>query len=414
MVELLSAGWNYVSEGNAHIVLQLSNTDNVLRLIKEDGKSTPFTDVENSTKFVNLVMAPLLLGKLNNHQEIIVLPEEVLSQLIKELHHLRPENRRYKSLLSPFAIKTINLSTLSSRLSYTNYCVEIKPKEGFLAPSLKNLSRCYYCLKQFLKWDLHQIVEKSEYCPLNLFSGERNRMKLALKNLIYNPQNNFKLFKDGKLIYHEHSTTHELNAIIKSMNVFKSINIFLDFLIEILLSYDNQSCTNLKETPEPLSKSSSNIKCLESYHYQKFENNTCMPFIYKLLYFQKLSQSKDVDFKNIGQDKGYVGELTDFILKEGLNLYSEVDRKKFLRNANWLHLSMISAVAKDCSIMISFSPEHVENYPYISIEDLKIPYRVSITDLEPKNVESLLRRKKTESEMIESYKKYLKIELEDS
>lgn len=46
----------------------------------------------------------------------------------------------------------------------------------------------------------------SGYCPIDLFSGKADRMNRAVKGLIDNPQNNLKMFLDGKMIYNERSS----------------------------------------------------------------------------------------------------------------------------------------------------------------------------------------------------------------
>jgi len=105
-----------------------------------------------------------------------------------------------------------------------DYCIEIKPKQGWwskhLQAALEGLflpSQCTYCLNQFLKVALikpaivymacilfdmfsmqlkrSKIVSRTNYCPLDLFSGEPRRMVQAIVALISNPQNNFRIFK---------------------------------------------------------------------------------------------------------------------------------------------------------------------------------------------------------------------------
>ncbi|XP_042206070.1 uncharacterized protein LOC121855251 isoform X1 [Homarus americanus] len=79
-----------------------------------------------------------------------------------------------------------------------NVCIEIKPKQGFLDYSTPELPLCRYCVKQFLKRRVKDGHGRSSYCPLDLFSGEPERMRRAVNGLILSPQNNFKVFLDGE------------------------------------------------------------------------------------------------------------------------------------------------------------------------------------------------------------------------
>lgn len=87
-------------------------------------------------------------------------------------------------------------------------CIEIKPKCGFItlcrtvrpvdAPLKHSTSR--YCLHQLLKTQQGEVDAASEYDPLDLFSGEPMRVEKALLALLNHPQNNFVLFLDGERI----------------------------------------------------------------------------------------------------------------------------------------------------------------------------------------------------------------------
>ncbi|XP_045621520.2 uncharacterized protein [Procambarus clarkii] len=97
-------------------------------------------------------------------------------------------------------LETRNMLAVASSTSVSelkNVCIEIKPKQGFLDYSTPDLPLCRYCVKQFLKRrkDHHS---RSSYCPLDLYSGDVERMRRAVDGLIQSPQNNFKVFQDGE------------------------------------------------------------------------------------------------------------------------------------------------------------------------------------------------------------------------
>ena len=93
------------------------------------------------------------------------------------------------------------------------FCVEIKPKCGTLpvCTELENNaykkvkeSICKYCLFQWTKVNKQgKYLQRSGYCPLDLFSSDIGRVWHALMRLFKNPQNNLRIFKDGKVIYSE-------------------------------------------------------------------------------------------------------------------------------------------------------------------------------------------------------------------
>ncbi|CAH8390761.1 unnamed protein product [Eruca vesicaria subsp. sativa] len=85
--------------------------------------------------------------------------------------------------------------------------VEIKPKCGFLPTSRfiseenklkRGVSR--FKMHQLLKLEQNEISEVSEYDPLDLFSGSKDRVSEAIKALYSIPQNNFRVFLNGSLV----------------------------------------------------------------------------------------------------------------------------------------------------------------------------------------------------------------------
>ena len=64
---------------------------------------------------------------------------------------------------------------------------------------------CHRCLKQYAKLYKGEIDSISRYCPLDLFSGDETRMKDAIFDLFERPHNRFKIFKNGRMLYTEHT-----------------------------------------------------------------------------------------------------------------------------------------------------------------------------------------------------------------
>ncbi|XP_027621322.1 inositol-pentakisphosphate 2-kinase [Tupaia chinensis] len=125
--------------------------------------------------------------------------------------HLKVKSRCDKDLdtLSGYAMCLPNLTRLQTyRVAEhrPTLCVEIKPKCGFI-PFSSDVTHemkhkvCRYCMHQHLKVATGKWKQISQYCPLDLYSGNKQRMHFALKSLLQEAQNNLKIFKNGELIY---------------------------------------------------------------------------------------------------------------------------------------------------------------------------------------------------------------------
>lgn len=395
----LGKNWKYINEGNVHIVLHILNSDCVIRLIKEDDRNhTDYNVVRNSVNFVNRVMMPLLFENYNYQEEVITINPEEIETLSNTLKLLRPKHRQTKNSISQYAIKAPNLALIHNE--FDNYCVEIKPKEGFMSKKFIKYAKCYFCLKQYIKLNEKQISKISKYCPLDLFSGNKIKIRKALKSLIENPQNNFKLFKNGMVIYNERSDEQIFEDLISQMPLIENVNNFLDLIIEILLS-DGKSDIILHKSTDDMN-SDSTLGCVEES--SPYSNS----LLDRLLRVQKLSENFDNGCPRSRDSQEYVSFLLNMLDNEQLDLTNMADRERFLSRIDSSHLALISAVAKDCSIMITFTKKSHENLPTIRIGDEAIVYKISITDLEPKSVKTLTKRTETEIKLIEIYENVIK------
>lgn len=237
----------YRGEGNSSIVIALKTQAKVIRLLKKDGKLMRSSQDHHATqhpmrsiKFIHLIMKPLTDPYLSSATELIHLKSDFINSLSKRVDAYRPLHRLDKTLIldDQYALVMDDLCTLppqiTNRLQPDDLCgptisVEIKPKQGFLPMhrlvmkssvndqfALKMRNCCIYGSTQYLKLARGRVNHCSNYCPINLFSGCPTRMKNALEELISNPQNNLRVFKDLALVYGE-------------SNQIKLTNIFDDF-----------------------------------------------------------------------------------------------------------------------------------------------------------------------------------------
>ncbi|VFV45590.1 inositol-pentakisphosphate 2-kinase [Lynx pardinus] len=143
--------------------------------------------------------------------EVVQLPLDFVKQLCLKIQSERPESRCDKDLdtLSGYALCLPNLARLQTYRFVEHrpiLCVEIKPKCGFI-PFSGDVTHevkhkvCRYCMHQHLKVATGKWKQISKYCPLDLYSGNKQRMHFALKSLLQEAQNNLKIFKNGELIY---------------------------------------------------------------------------------------------------------------------------------------------------------------------------------------------------------------------
>nr|XP_039268294.1 inositol-pentakisphosphate 2-kinase-like [Styela clava] len=201
--------WEYRAEGNLHIIVANKRTKQVLRLLKCHKDQTIYGDVsgfdiENEICFIRNVAIPLMRNcKACFHVERAPLSRDFLKNISKRVEPHRPTSRlnkiidqrcKYGMLMPDFCRVLPNPTSHND----VNISIEIKPKQGFI---LIGQNRCNYSQFQRNKV-LSKFYEKeSTYCPLDLFSGCKKRMKKAIKALIHHPQNNLRIFKNGHMIY---------------------------------------------------------------------------------------------------------------------------------------------------------------------------------------------------------------------
>lgn len=208
--------WRYHGEGNKSLVVAHAQRCVVLRFLKfpPNRKKTSeetFRHLQDIVDFGKNVMKEFLGENAVHCGEVVQLPLDFVKQLCFKVQSERPESRCDKDLdtLSGYALCLPNLARLQT-YHFAEHrpilCVEIKPKCGFI-PFSSDITHemkhrvCRYCMHQHLKVASGKWKQVSKYCPLDLYSGDKQRMHFALKSLLQEAQNNLKIFKNGELIY---------------------------------------------------------------------------------------------------------------------------------------------------------------------------------------------------------------------
>ncbi|KAF7989323.1 hypothetical protein HCN44_007997 [Aphidius gifuensis] len=403
-------GYVYRGEGNANLVISLPSTRSVLRFRKltldyddENHNDNYKKKINFEMKFYNKFIKKHMNG-FSSVGELIYCPTNIIDDWNIKVEGLRPEQRKNKYIYENIAMKLPDYSLLPEYLDdnltrKSNYCIEIKPKQGFVPEGDRFIEKCPYCLTQFYKLAVEKIKETSKYCPCDLFSGDEKRMKKAIFNLVDSPQNNLILFKDGTRIWGDGYHRDELKRLLTEC--FSSDDKVEDKLCNLII----------KALLRPLSKPSiflNNNNSLKKYHNNLFEY-----YNINLTKFNNFIENKKCNFQYNYLQEGCVldklyklQKLHDTNLYEIYNIYQKYSNINnvnlyFDNNVNddiiRLRNYLLFSTARDCSILFSFRKIDLcdlSKYPasnVISSQDQShhFVFNIGVTDLDPKNLESI-------------------------
>ncbi|RXH73242.1 hypothetical protein DVH24_012926 [Malus domestica] len=212
-----------------------------------------------------------------------------------------------------------------------------------------------------------KISEYSEYDPLDLFSGSKDRIHKAIKDLFSTPQNNFRVFLNGSLIFGGlGGGAHSTNLAIGGA--------FEDALKGVIQGGDGlRTKSFLQLIAETVHKSGVLDRLLE---VQKLDNLDIDGAIHA--YYDIISEPCMV-CRELGKEEvsqKYLS-LHSMSLDESLKIV-----KDFL----------IATSAKDCSLMISFrprkdgNPESPYNNLHLESTNQSFDYKVNFIDLDLKHL----------------------------
>ncbi|KAF8769150.1 hypothetical protein HU200_006647 [Digitaria exilis] len=265
--------------------------------------------------------------------------------------------------------------------------VEIKAKCGFL-PLSEYISKENSIKKQVTRYKMHQhlkfhqgeISKTSEYNPLDLFSGSKERICMAIKSFFSTPQNNFRVFVNGSLVFGgmgggaDNVLPAEKDKCLEDLSKVSGLE--LPDFIELL--------------SEAIFRSGVLGKLLTT---QKLDDHDIEGAIH--LYYNIISQPCLV-----------CKDITD---AELLSKYTLLHSFSLDKSLKIIRDFLVSATAKDCSLMISFRPRDSgttdSEYDSVFLESVKqtYDYKAYFVDLDVKPLEKMEHYFKLDQKIVNFY-----------
>ncbi|KAM8931094.1 inositol-pentakisphosphate 2-kinase [Pelodytes ibericus] len=452
--------WSYHGEGNKSLVLCHTQRCVVLRFLKfppnrNKTAEEVYQHLHNILDFGKHIMKQFLGENYVHHGEVVKLPLDFLKRLCLRVQSERPESRCEKEMdVSGYAMCLPNLTRLQTFPFIEHrpiYCIEIKPKCGFIPSSAhitKEIKRkvCRFCMHQHLKVAKGKWKRISKYCPLDLFSGNTQRMHFALMNLLQESQNNLKVFKNGELIYGCRDDQEHLSDLNELAHHLKPFFFPANGLV------GGPPCTMnvLKELIHALTSTmlSTSVDAGRAGSFKSIPMSQGRNYCEAGHFSSELLRNNKHKIQTLGLPKGCIlyktlqAQMLDMLDIEGLYpLYRRVEKyleqcpeerstllldgpynETFFEKLKDLSLEddgsveyavtkiqqyRVSMTAKDCSIMIALSPtvqeECFDQRSVIKTSRSSFKYSVSILDLDLKPYENIPYQYKRDSKIVSHY-----------
>ncbi|WVQ73254.1 hypothetical protein IAR50_002822 [Cryptococcus sp. DSM 104548] len=261
--------WSYIAEGGAHIVFSYDGpssqtfTGKVLRLRKPNCPSPPPNHqlLQNTWRYE--LLPKLLPPELLTESREVIVEASWFRELLLLADKVRPDSRKQGVVLADMVETAGNGllmddATAVMREDLESLAVEIKPKWGFLPSPTHMLPPESVPIKSRIsRFTLHRHLkghdDEKDYKPLDLFSGEEERMESALDALwatwetSHGKGNNWRVFVNGN------ETRPDQSAQIPTTSAEGTLSTQTSpFIIPVLLSSPAlQKLKTLQSTLDP-------------------------------------------------------------------------------------------------------------------------------------------------------------------
>ena len=373
----LSQGFAYRGEGNANLVVALPKSRIILRFPKSKfSEKSQCEKLEAICRYINHVMRPELPHYVD--PVTIGMLDWAQFQLVRErVEPSRPLSRLGKGIFYPAALVMPDCALRpppGSAPSAPLIAVEIKPKLGLMSgPGL-----CKFCLKQYHKLHTKEVGERSQYCPLDLFSGDPARMLRATKSLLAAPQNNLRLLLDGvPLSCGQDPGADATQEMVASL--LGSQDALAPLLVACLLHQPNQVTSLLPVSPIMASKAGKR-RCSVSAS-RSLPSGCILDTIQKLQGRSPLSDLEALEQLDSLLEKGEeLGQLQEEMTKP----CGPGDRLQPLKDY------LLSVTARDLSLILTLAEATTSERPpkvdCVRVKERWICFRWSVIDLDPKSL----------------------------
>ncbi|XP_055683002.1 inositol-pentakisphosphate 2-kinase [Lutzomyia longipalpis] len=372
----------YRAEGNANLVLAIPDLGQVLRLRKSptncDLEAPSIDHVIMVTEYAKIV-GSLFAREFTIEPQLVLLRIPNYDTVNRWLNQFRPSVRCDKEircragiLYPDLAILRRDLLPPDIQVTGETYCVEIKPKQGWMFPEeifkalFPDLSAklCRFCAMQYLKLVKKTIKRVSNYCPIDLFSGDRDRMLRALRGLVETPQNNFRMWRSGQLIYGDGIDCGLQDALEDTMlqgDPSKNLDNFLQLLLTAILN--DSTGTTVPNESHPLPRGS------------------ILKQILDVQMFARDNLTTTVDGASIDEEQSF-GNVAQILAKR------RSTSENWLESLSGAEKYFLGATALDCSLMMTFQKVtaggDTEERHTIRVGDERFAVSMTVMDLDPK------------------------------
>ncbi|XP_057965131.1 inositol-pentakisphosphate 2-kinase-like [Malania oleifera] len=366
--------------------------------------SSPTKDIAGQL-YVQNVMSPLLGSKHVDSGMRVRVSRDFLESVEKNVLSQRPTWRVDAAKINTLCDSALLMSDHSVFCQGTvkgepSISIEIKPKCGFLPFSRfiaegndikRSVSR--FRMHQLLKLHHKEISQISEYDPLDLFSGSKDRIYKAIMALFTTPQNNLRVFLNGSLAFGGLGGGSDSTYFVNSEALESA-------LMHAIRAEDGLRTMRFIElVAETVFKS----KVLDLLlKVQKLDNFDIEGAIHA--YYDVVSQPCMI-CRDMGEDNllGKYAALHSISLDESLQIVRDY---------------LIAATAKDCSLMISFtsSEDGIRGSPYNDVylesTNQNFHYKANFIDLDMKPLKKMELYYELDQKIVNYYVQMAKIEHE--